>query len=89
LPLARFKFYLTASVDERVRRRARELEDAGRAVDRDELRADVERRDAMDAARTASPLRPADDAVIIDSSELGIDDVVARMRAAIAAVGAS
>jgi cytidylate kinase len=88
LPLARHKFYLTASVDERVRRRALELEEAGRTVDRAELRADVERRDAMDEARTASPLRPAVDAMIIDSSDLGIDDVVARMLAAIAAVRA-
>jgi cytidylate kinase len=88
LPLARFKFYLTASVDERVRRRAAELEEAGRSVDVDALRADVERRDTMDAQRAASPLKPADDATIIDSSALDVDEVVARMRAVIASTRA-
>ncbi len=84
LPLARYKFFLTASVDERVRRRANELVEAGRTVDLAALHADVVRRDAMDAERATSPLRPADDAMILDSSDLDVDGVIARMRAAIA-----
>ena len=79
LPDARFKFYLTASVDARVDRRLAELRAAGNSTTREQLRADIERRDARDTTRAASPLVKAADAVEIDTSSLSIDDVVEKL----------
>ena len=85
LPDARFKFYLTASVDARVDRRLAELRAAGNSTTREQLRADIERRDARDTSRAASPLVRAPDAVEIDTSSLSIDDVVERLAQAVGA----
>jgi CMP/dCMP kinase len=85
LPDARFKFYLTASVDARVDRRLAELRAAGNSTTREQLRADIERRDARDTTRAASPLVKASDAVEIDTSSLSIADVVEKLARAVEA----
>jgi cytidylate kinase len=84
LPDARFKFFLTASVDERAGRRAKEFADRGIDVSLAEVREQVEERDRLDRNRAVSPLRPAADAVVIDSTALPAAEVIERMRAAIA-----
>ena len=81
LPEARFKFYLTASVEERADRRAKEFAERGLEVGIAEVREQVEERDRLDRNRAVAPLRAADDAVLIDSTALQAADVLARMRA--------
>jgi cytidylate kinase len=81
LPDARYKFFLTASVDERARRRQAEFHERGLDVPFDEVRAQIVERDRLDSTRAVSPLRAADDAVTVDSTDLQPDEVVARMRA--------
>jgi cytidylate kinase len=81
-PDARAKFYLTAEPRTRAARRAAELRAAGEAVDEATLAADLEARDRRDATRAHSPLRPAADAVVIDTTALPLDEVVARMERA-------
>ncbi|HZO94301.1 MAG TPA: (d)CMP kinase [Candidatus Baltobacteraceae bacterium] len=88
LPAARHKFYLTASVDERARRRRAEFRARGLDVPYDEVRAQIVERDRLDTNRAASPLRAAPDAVTIDSTDLEPAAVVARMREAMAAARA-
>ena len=80
LPDARNKFFLTASVDERARRRQAEFHERGLDVAFEEVRAQIAERDRLDSTRAASPLRAAADAVTIDSTSLQPADVVARMR---------
>ncbi|MBC5799323.1 MAG: (d)CMP kinase [Candidatus Eremiobacteraeota bacterium] len=79
LPAAPFKFFLTASLDERVARRAAELAAARQAVDIVELRRNLERRDRLDATRAVAPLRAAPDAVQIDSTGRSAAEVLALM----------
>jgi cytidylate kinase len=86
LPEARFKFYLTASIDERADRRAKEFAERGLDLGLAEVREQIEERDRLDRNRAVSPLRPADDALVIDSTALQAADVLARMRAVIAGV---
>ncbi|MGH3655804.1 MAG: (d)CMP kinase [Micromonosporaceae bacterium] len=74
-PDADLKVFLTASDDERARRRSTQD-----ATDTAATAADLARRDRLDSTRAASPLRPADDAVVLDSTELGIDEVVSRLH---------
>jgi cytidylate kinase len=76
-PDAELKVYLTASADVRARRRSRQDTSAGRAVTVAATRADVDRRDALDTRTT--PLRPADDAIELDSSELNVEAVIAAL----------
>ena len=76
LPNAEVKIYLTASVDTRAKRRALEYEQKGESFDLDQIRKDIIERDERDMNREISPLKQADDAVLVDSSEMGIDDVV-------------
>lgn len=83
LPDARHKFFLTASVDERAQRRALEFAERGINESLDEVRAQIEERDRLDRSRIASPLRPAADAIEIDSTSLEPDAVVDRMLALI------
>ncbi|TNC13752.1 (d)CMP kinase [Methylobacterium terricola] len=78
-PDAAVKLFVTASAEERARRRHRELEGRGEAVPYDEVLADILRRDARDADRDAAPLRVAEDAVVIDTTALDAD---AAFRAA-------
>jgi cytidylate kinase len=84
LPDARFKFYLTASVEERAERRAKEFAERGIEVGLDEVREQIEERDRLDQNRVVAPLRPAADAEIIDSTDLQAGDVLAHMLAVIA-----
>jgi len=75
-PKAKCKIYLDASLDERTRRRARQLEMKGVSVDCTELRADIEERDEKSMNRADSPLRRAEDAVLLDTTALGPGEVV-------------
>ena len=75
-PNARCKIYLDASLEERTARRARQLAEQGIAVDLGQLRAEIHERDEQNKIRADSPLRPADDAVILDTTTLSLDDVV-------------
>ena len=76
LPNAEVKIYLTASADTRAKRRALEYEQKGESFDLDQIRKDIIERDERDMNREISPLKQAADAVLVDSSEMGIDDVV-------------
>ena len=76
LPNAEVKIYLTASADTRAKRRALEYEQKGESFDLDQIRKDIIERDERDMNREISPLKQADDAVLVDSSEMEIDDVV-------------
>jgi cytidylate kinase len=76
LPDAQVKIYLTASADTRAKRRSLELEEKGIPCDLEEIRRDIIERDERDMNRAVSPLRQAEDAVLVDSSEMGIDQVV-------------
>ena len=78
-PDAEHKFFLTASVAEKVRRRAAQFERRGEPVDEGAMRKEVELRDRVDSERPIAPLKPADDAVIIDTDDLSLDDVIARV----------
>ncbi|HLY38465.1 MAG TPA: (d)CMP kinase [Candidatus Binatia bacterium] len=80
LPDARAKFYLIADPRTRAARRAAELRAAGESVDENALTVEIAARDQRDAGRVHSPLRPADDALVIDTTALGLDDVVALME---------
>ncbi len=82
LPDARHKFFLTASVDERARRRQAEFHERGLDVPLDEVRAQIVERDRLDSTRAVSPLRAAADAITIDSTDLQPGQVVAAMRTA-------
>ncbi len=88
-PSAEAKFFLTASTDERARRRVAELRAAGKPADEQKTRAELVARDERDSTRAAAPLRRADDAIEIDSSALGPDEVVARMAAIVARIVAT
>ena len=83
LPGAPAKFFLTASDEVRARRRVEELQAAGIAADYEATLADIRRRDDRDSTREAAPLACAADAVIVDSSGLTVDEVVARMAAVV------
>ena len=80
-PDAGAKFFLTATDEERARRRQLELDSAGSTVTFAETLREIRERDDRDASRDVAPMRAADDAVIVDSSELGLDDVLAGMAA--------
>lgn len=78
-PTARLKVFLTATAAERARRRQRQLRARGIDAKIDKLRADLEARDARDRSRVASPLEPARDALLLDNSELSIEESRARV----------
>lgn len=75
-PQADHKFFLVASLDEKVRRRAAQYERRGESVDEEAMRREVELRDRIDSERPVAPLRPAPDAVIIDTDSLNQEQVV-------------
>jgi cytidylate kinase len=79
-PHAPCKFYLTASPEERARRRQRELAEQGQDVSLTDILADQTLRDERDRTRTCGPLKPAADAVVIDSSALSAEDVLSQME---------
>jgi cytidylate kinase len=78
-PDATWKFYLDASPEERCRRRVDQLRNQGQEVDEQETLAQIIERDQNDKERTIAPLVMAQDALLIDSSSLNADEVVARM----------
>jgi cytidylate kinase len=78
-PGAALKIFLTASPEERARRRHKQLKEKGLDVSLPALSREIAQRDARDTGREAAPLRAADDAVHLDSTGLGIDEVVARI----------
>ncbi len=78
-PAAALKIFLTASADERARRRYKQLKDKGLSANLAALSQEIAERDRRDANRPIAPLRPADDAVIVDSTSMSIDAVVARV----------
>lgn len=78
-PSARLKIFLTASAEERARRRYNQLKDKGVGANLAALSLEIAERDRRDASRAVAPLRPADDAVIVDSTSMTIDAVVARV----------
>ncbi|WP_281842985.1 (d)CMP kinase [Sinisalibacter aestuarii] len=84
-PEAQVKLFVTASPEVRAERRYLELAATGHEVTREEVLADVIARDERDSERATAPLRPAEDAVVIDTSDLSIDDAVAAAIAAIEA----
>jgi cytidylate kinase len=79
LPDADVKIYLTASAEERARRRNEQNLANGLGGDYEAVLADVRRRDHLDSTRAVSPLRAADDAVVVDSSEMSETEVVAYL----------
>lgn len=81
LPDADLKVYLDASLEERAQRRHRELRALGQDVGEEEVLRDLRRRDSIDSQRAVSPLRPAEDAVVIDTEGLSLDEVVQRVMA--------
>jgi cytidylate kinase len=78
-PGAPLKIFLTASAEERARRRYNQLKDKGLGANLAALSLEIAERDRRDANRAVAPLRPADDAVIVDSTAMTIDAVVARV----------
>ncbi len=81
LPDADLKVYLDATLDQRARRRYREMVARGEEADYAEVRASVQRRDEIDSGRALSPLRPADDAHIVDTTCLSIAQVMEQVQA--------
>lgn len=81
LPNADVKVYLTASVETRAKRRFDELTEKGVDCDLEEIKRDIAERDHRDMTRETAPLKQAEDAVLIDSSHMTIDEVVAAITA--------
>lgn len=84
---AAFKFFLDARPEVRARRRLLDLEKRGEKADLAELSRQIAERDAQDRNRAIAPLRPADDAILVDTSDLDIDSVLARILDLIAKSG--
>lgn len=86
-PNAPLKIFLTASPQERAERRARDEEAADRPTDTRSIEESIARRDELDSSRAASPLRPAEDAIVIDTTGRDattvVDDIVRRFRAVV------
>ncbi len=76
---ADFKFFLTADLTERARRRQRQLAENGKEPDLEKGQAEIARRDASDENRAVGPLKPADDAIIIDTTDMNVQGVVEKM----------
>jgi len=84
-PEADVKFYVTASIPARARRRYLEMLNAGRAADRDAIAGDLLARDLRDTSRKDAPLRAAEDAMVLDTSDLDVDQSVAAALAMVEA----
>jgi cytidylate kinase len=76
---ADFKFFLTADLTERARRRQKQLAENGKEPDLEKVQAEIVKRDASDENRTVSPLTPAQDAIIIDTTDLDAQGVVEKI----------
>ena len=79
MPDADVKIYLTASSEVRAKRRVLELEAKGEHPDFEEIKKDIEDRDHRDMTREISPLKQADDAILVDTSDMTIDEVVEKI----------
>lgn len=79
LPNAEVKIFLTASVEERAKRRYLEMQEKGIEGDFEQVKKDIEYRDKNDSERKFAPLRQAEDAVLVDSSDMSIDEVTERI----------
>ncbi len=86
LPDAQVKIYLTASVEERARRRFEELKAKGEEPDFEKIKADIEQRDYQDMHRDISPLRQADDAIVVDTTHMTIEEVAEHIESLCRAV---
>ena len=86
-PEAPFKVFLTASADERARRRYKQLKEKGLNVTLSSLLREIEARDERDANRKVAPLRPAAGALIVDTTGMPVSDVVARVLAVVHRAG--
>lgn len=79
LPDAEHKFFLTASLDERAKRRFEEVKSKKQDADFEKIKESIARRDRLDSQREHSPLKKADDAVLIDTTELSINEVISKI----------
>lgn len=79
LPNAPLKVFLTASVSVRAKRRFLELTEKGEECDIKKIEADIRERDERDMTRETAPLKQAEDAILLDSSDMSIDEVVSRL----------
>ncbi|MBP5534541.1 MAG: (d)CMP kinase [Alphaproteobacteria bacterium] len=77
-PDAQVKLFLSASAEVRAKRRLKELQEKGICVIYEDVLNDVKKRDERDSSRATAPLKPAEDALILDTSDLTVDDVFAR-----------
>jgi cytidylate kinase len=82
-PEARYKFFLDATPEERALRRRKQLLEKGQIVAYEEILSQIRKRDQDDSSRSLAPLKPADDAVVIDSSAMSIDEVVSFIMASV------
>ena len=80
LPNAQVKIYLTASIETRAERRYQELQEKGAACDLEVIKKDIADRDYQDMHREISPLKQAEDAILVDSSDMGIEEVVETIK---------
>lgn len=80
LPNANCKFFLTASPEERAQRRMKDLEEKGEKVDYQTLLSDIIQRDYNDSHREVAPLKQADDADFVDTTQMSVEDVVAHVK---------
>ncbi len=76
---ADFKFFLTAGLAERARRRQAQLKEKGITQDLDQLQKAIEKRDQADRTRAVGPLKPADGAILVDTTDLNIEQVVEKL----------
>jgi len=79
-PDADLKIYLTASAKKRAERRHKQLKEKGLSVNIADLSREIAERDERDASRTVAPLKPADDAIVIDTSEMTVDEVMQQVN---------
>lgn len=84
LPDANCKFFMTATPEERANRRYKELLEKGQTVDYDQLLKDIIQRDYNDSHREVAPLKQADDAVLLDTTNMTIDEVIAAVKKVVA-----
>ena len=80
-PEAELKIFLTASIEERAKRRFEQLKAGGISVSLRRLRMEIEERDDRDSRREVSPLRPAKDAIVVDTTDINVDGVIKKISA--------
>lgn len=79
LPDAQLKVFLTASPEERAKRRVKQLRESGCPAEYEEILKDIEQRDYQDTHRAAAPLKQAEDAILLDTTEMSFEEVVERL----------